>query len=68
VIDGSPQNGLYTGMLRRVPQGGWYRLQVRSGLTPWVIEKGVNLWGVGLLDYSVRDNTALKLPLEPYSQ
>ena len=49
VVDESPQNGLYTGILRQVPQGGWYRLQVRSGLTPWVIKKGLNPWGVGLL-------------------
>ena len=49
VVDGSPENGLYTGILRHVPQGGWYRLQVRSGLTPWVVRKGVNRWGVGLL-------------------
>jgi hypothetical protein len=49
VVDGSPENGLYTGILRQVPQGGWYRLQVRSGITPWVIKKGLNRWGVGLL-------------------
>jgi hypothetical protein len=49
VVDGSPENGLYTGILRHVPQGGWYRLQVRSGITPWVIKKGLNRWGVGLL-------------------
>jgi hypothetical protein len=49
VVDGSPENGLYTGILRHVPQGGWYRLQVRSGIAPWVIKKGLNRWGVGLL-------------------
>ena len=49
VVDSSPENGLFTGILRHVPQGGWYRLQVRSGLAPWVMEKGVNRWGVGML-------------------
>lgn len=49
VVDDSPENGLFTGILHHVPQGGWYRLQVRSGLTPWVVKKGRNRWGVGML-------------------
>lgn len=49
VVDGAPENGLYAGILRQVPQGGWYRLQVRSGITPWVVIKGGNPWGVGML-------------------
>ena len=49
VVDGAPENGIFSGILRHVPQGGWYRLNVRSGITPWVIEKGGNRWGVGLL-------------------
>ncbi|WP_394700267.1 sialate O-acetylesterase [uncultured Desulfosarcina sp.] len=49
VVDDSPENGLFTGILHHVPQGGWYRLQVRSGLTPWTVEKGRNRWGVGML-------------------
>ena len=49
VVDGSPENGLFTGILHQVPQGGWYRLQVRSGITPWVVKKGRNPWGVGML-------------------
>jgi hypothetical protein len=49
VVDPSPANGLYTGILPRVPQGGWYQLQVRSGIAPDVIKKGVNRWGVGML-------------------
>lgn len=49
VVDGSPENGLFTGILRQVPQGGWYRLQVRSGLTPGVVKEGRNPWGVGML-------------------
>lgn len=49
VVDDSPENGLFTGILRHVPQGGWYRLQVRSGFTPWVVENGRNRWGVGML-------------------
>jgi hypothetical protein len=49
VVDGAPENGLFTGILGHVPQGGWYRLEVRSGLAPWVVEKGTNRWGVGML-------------------
>ncbi len=49
VVDGSPENGLFTGILRQTPQGGWYRLQVRSSITPWVITTGSNRWGVGIL-------------------
>ena len=49
VVDGSPENGLFTGILHQVPQGGWYRLQVRSGIAPWTVEAGQNRWGVGML-------------------
>ncbi len=49
VVDGSPENGLYTGILRHIPQGGWYRLHVRSSITPWVVNKGRTRWGVGML-------------------
>lgn len=49
VVDGSPENGLFTGLLHQVPQGGWYRLQVRSGITPWTVQEGDNRWGVGML-------------------
>jgi hypothetical protein len=49
VVDGSPEKGLFTGIIRQVPQGGWYRLQVRSGITPRVIKAGRSRWGVGML-------------------
>jgi hypothetical protein len=49
VVDGSPENGLFAGILAHVPQGGWYRLQVRSGLAPWVVVEGSHRWGVGML-------------------
>lgn len=49
VVDGSPENGLFTGILHHVPQGGWYRLHVRSGITPWMVRKGRTQWGVGML-------------------
>lgn len=49
VVDGSPENGLFTGILQNVPQGGWYHLEVRSGITPWMVKKGSNPWGVGML-------------------
>ncbi|BBO87697.1 sialate O-acetylesterase [Desulfosarcina ovata] len=49
VVDDAPQNGVFTGILAHVPQGGWYRLEVRSALTPWVVKKGRHRWGVGML-------------------
>ena len=49
VVDDAPENGVFTGILRHVPQGGWYRIEVRSGLTPWVVERGTNRWSVGML-------------------
>lgn len=49
VVDGSPENGQFTGILAHVPQGGWYRLQVRSGIAPWVVVEGDHPWGVGML-------------------
>jgi hypothetical protein len=49
VVDGTPENGLFTGILQHVPQGGWYQLQVRSRLTPWAVVSGSHRWAVGLL-------------------
>jgi|GEM_PF-1290326 len=49
VIDDSPQNGIFVGVLAGVPQGGWYNLQVRFGRTTSVSDKGLHHWGVGIL-------------------
>lgn len=49
MVDDAPQNGVFTGILHHVPEGGWYRLEVRSGLTPWTVHEGRNRWGVGML-------------------
>lgn len=48
-IDSKPQNGMFVGVLPQVPQGGWYRLQVRSRDHPGRVEQGSARWGVGLL-------------------
>ena len=49
VIDPSPQNGIFVGQLAAVPQGGWYRIQVRSHSDHTVTDSGKNKWGVGML-------------------
>ena len=49
VIDASPQNGIYVGVLPAVPQGGWYNIQVRSAHNPNALTGGTHKWGVGIL-------------------
>lgn len=49
VIDPSPGNGIFVGRLVDVPQGGWYRLQVRGHLDHSVSDYGKHRWGVGVL-------------------
>jgi hypothetical protein len=49
VIDNSPGNGIFVGVLSGVPQGGWYHLQVRLPHTVSVSDKGSHKWGVGML-------------------
>ncbi len=49
VIDASPQNGIFVGQLTEVPQGGWYRIQVRSQNDHTVFNNGKHSWGVGML-------------------
>lgn len=49
VIDPSPQNGIFVGVLADVPQGGWYNLQVRSHDNHDVATHGKHKWGVGIL-------------------
>ncbi|MBW2434698.1 MAG: hypothetical protein JRF36_13910 [Deltaproteobacteria bacterium] len=49
VIDPSPANGIFVGRLNKVPQGGWYTLQVRSQSNHRIMANGKNRWGVGML-------------------
>jgi hypothetical protein len=49
VIDSSPQNGIFVGVLADIPQGGWYNLQVRSRNDHTVATYGKHKWGVGML-------------------
>ena len=49
VIDPAPANGIFVGRLKKVPQGGWYILQVRSQSNHRVMANGRNRWGVGML-------------------
>jgi hypothetical protein len=49
VIDASPQNGIYVGVIPDVPQGGWYNLQVRSAENSDALTGGTHKWGVGIL-------------------
>jgi hypothetical protein len=48
-IDPKPQDGMFLGVLPQVPQGGWYRLQVRSRANPARVVDGNRRWGVGML-------------------
>jgi hypothetical protein len=49
VIDASPKNGIFLGVLPHVPQGGWYNIQVRHGSEHAVARSGSHKWGVGML-------------------
>jgi hypothetical protein len=49
VIDASPQNGIYVGVIPDVPQGGWYNIQVRRTENRVVSTGGTHKWGVGIL-------------------
>ncbi len=49
VIDPTPSNGIFVGRLAKVPQGGWYNLQIRSQLDHSVSDDGKHRWGVGML-------------------
>jgi hypothetical protein len=49
VIDASPKNGIFLGVLHHVPQGGWYNIQVRHGSEHAVASSGSHKWGVGML-------------------
>lgn len=49
VIDRSPKDGIFMGILPEVPQGGWYRIAVRVGNQPEIQDRGQARWGVGIL-------------------
>jgi len=49
VIDSSPQNEIFAGVLPHVPQGGWYNIQVRYNNNHAIAQKGSCKWGVGIL-------------------
>jgi hypothetical protein len=49
VVDYSPANGIYLGVIAGVPQGGWYRLSVRFRDRHAVMAAGQSPWAVGLL-------------------
>lgn len=49
IIDSSPGNGVFMGIMAEVPQGGWYRLQARFAHHPQNVHQGESRWGVGVL-------------------
>ncbi len=49
VVDAAPRNGIFLGLLSRVPEGGWYTLEVRARDRPDVADRGRHRWGVGIL-------------------
>jgi hypothetical protein len=49
IIDDTPSNGIFMGLLPEVPQGGWYRMAVRFKGQPDTAKYGQARWGVGML-------------------
>ena len=49
VIDDSPHNGIFLGVLPEVPQGGWYNVHVRDSRNHTIASEGSHKWGVGVL-------------------
>jgi len=49
VIDEAPMGGRFRGSLAKVPQGGWYRLEVRFAGEPSVRRRATARFGVGVL-------------------
>ena len=49
VVDRSPGNGIFMGVIASVPQGGWYRVAVRFHRHHEIHATGTSPWAVGLL-------------------
>lgn len=49
VIDNTPSEGIFMGILAEIPQGGWYRVAVRFSDQPQISDTGKARWGVGIL-------------------
>lgn len=49
VVDSTPTNGIFMGIVTGVPQGGWYRMAVRFQNRPGIFQRGRSRWGVGIL-------------------
>jgi hypothetical protein len=49
VVDRSPDNGIFMGVIAGVPQGGWYRVAVRFHRHHEIRATGTSPWAVGLL-------------------
>lgn len=49
VVDSTPTNGIFMGIVTGVPQGGWYRMAVRFQNRPEIFQRGSSQWGVGIL-------------------
>lgn len=48
-IVASPTGGVYSGVLTAVPQGGWYRTQVRFSNDVSKMSITLNIWGIGAI-------------------
>ncbi len=49
MIDDSPNDEAFSGILEDIPQGGWYNIQVRATDDPSVMDAGTSKFGVGVL-------------------
>lgn len=58
-------NGLFSGLLE-VPQGGWYKLQVRAPANGGSVVSGLNKWGVGIIIGLIGQSNVANLPSTGY--
>lgn len=49
IIDRRPGDGIFMGTIGGVPQGGWYRLEVRFAAQTEIMDQGRTRFGVGML-------------------
>lgn len=61
----NPAGGNFSGQLA-VPQGGWYKLQVRDGVDNTLVATGGNKFGVGMIIAMIGQSNMANMPGTPY--
>ncbi|MEM7351802.1 MAG: LamG domain-containing protein, partial [Acidobacteriota bacterium] len=59
-VDEAPANGLWSGTLSRVPQGGWYRVEARSADDPGTVTSSSARFGVGMIVAAIGQSNMVK--------